>query len=123
MKENPYQEDREQMQELLRQYENLKNGRKNSFIEEDAFEKIINYFEEKEDLSKALEAADIAIDTISLFSSTLLIRKADILLTVAGYREALEILRPGFSVRRQRYQSLYSKNGCITWHSISRKKQ
>ncbi len=37
MKENPYQEDREQMQELLRQYENLRNGRKNSFIEEDAF--------------------------------------------------------------------------------------
>ena len=31
MKENPYQEDREQMQELLRQYENLKNGRKPLF--------------------------------------------------------------------------------------------
>ena len=58
MRENPYQEDREQMRELLRQYENLKNGRSHSFIEEEAFEKIINYFEEKEELSKALEASN-----------------------------------------------------------------
>jgi len=91
MKENPYQEDREQMQELLRQYENLKNGRKNSFIEEDAFEKIINYFEEKEELSKALEAADIAIEQYA-YSSALLVRKADILLTARRYREALDVL-------------------------------
>ena len=31
MKENPYQEDREQIRELLRQYENLKKGRKTFF--------------------------------------------------------------------------------------------
>ncbi len=37
MKENPYQEDREHMKELLLQFENLKNGRKNSFIEEECF--------------------------------------------------------------------------------------
>jgi tetratricopeptide (TPR) repeat protein len=91
MKENPYQEDREQMQELLRQFENLKSGRKNSFIEEDSFEKIINYFEEKDELPKAIDAADIAIQQYP-FSSTLLIRKADILLTVRRYKEALEIL-------------------------------
>ena len=91
MKENPYQEDREQMRELLRQYENLRNGRSHSFIEEEAFEKIINYYEEKEELSKALEAADIAGEQYP-YSSTLLIRKADILLDVRRYREALEIL-------------------------------
>lgn len=91
MRENPYQEDREQMRELLRQYENLKNGRSHSFIEEEAFEKIINYFEEKEELSKALEAADMASEQYP-YSSMLLIRKADILLDVRRYREALEIL-------------------------------
>ena len=91
MKENPYQEDREQMRELLRQYENLKNGRKNSFLEEDAFEKIINYFEEKEELSKALEAADISISHYP-YSSVLLLRKADILLDLRRYRAALEML-------------------------------
>ena len=29
--------------------ENLKNGRQHSFIDEDSFEKIINYYQEKED--------------------------------------------------------------------------
>ncbi len=91
MRENPYQEDREQMRELLRQYENLRTGRSHSFIDEEAFEKIINYFEEKEELSKALEAADTAIEQYP-FSSTLLIRKADLLLDLRRYRAALEVL-------------------------------
>lgn len=91
MKENPYQEDREQIKELLRQYENLKHGRSHSFIEEDSFEKIINYFEEKEELSNAGEAADMAIEQYP-YSAVLLIRKADILLTTRQYREALDIL-------------------------------
>lgn len=91
MKENPYQEDREQMRELLRQYENLKNGRSSSFIEEESFEKIISYFEEREELPKAQEAAEMAIEQYP-YSASLLIRKADILLTVRRYREALDIL-------------------------------
>ncbi len=91
MRENPYQEDREQMRELLRQYENLRTGRSHSFIDEEAFEKIINYFEEKEELSKALDAADTAIEQYP-FSSTLLIRKADLLLDLRRYRAALEVL-------------------------------
>lgn len=91
MKENPYQEDKEQMRELLRQYENLKNGRGHSFIEEDAFEKIINYFEEKDELSKALEAAEMAIEQYA-YSAALLVRKADLLLASRKYRDALDIL-------------------------------
>ncbi len=91
MKENPYQEDKEQMKELLQQYENLRNGRRNSFLEEEAFEKVINYFEEKEEFAKAMEAADLAIAQYA-YSSALLIRKADILLTLRRYREALDIL-------------------------------
>ncbi|RYG41852.1 MAG: tetratricopeptide repeat protein, partial [Chitinophagaceae bacterium] len=91
MKENPYQEDREQMRELLRQYENLKNGRSSSFIEEESFDKIISYFEEREELPKAQEAAEMAIEQYP-YSASLLIRKADILLTVRRYREALDIL-------------------------------
>ena len=30
MKENPYREDREKIKELLKQYENLKNGRQST---------------------------------------------------------------------------------------------
>ena len=91
MKENPYQEDREQIKELLRQFENLKNGRAHSFLEEESFEKIINYFDEREELNKAQEAADIAIEQYP-YSATLLIRKADILLALRRYKDALEIL-------------------------------
>lgn len=91
MKENPYQEDREQMRELLRQYENLRAGKSHSFIEEESFEKIINYFEEKEELPRALEAAEIAVEQYP-YSSTILIRQADLLLDVRRYRDALEIL-------------------------------
>lgn len=92
MKENnPYREDREQLRELLKKYENFKNGSSHSFIEEDAFEKIIDYYQEKEDLVKAMEAAEIAAEQFP-YSSMLLIKKADILLANRKYQEALDIL-------------------------------
>ena len=92
MKENnPYREDREQLRELLKQYENFKNGRSHSFIEEDAFEKIIDYYQEKEDLNRAMEAAEIAAEQFP-YSSMLLIKKADILLANRRYQAALDIL-------------------------------
>ena len=86
MKENnPYREDREQLRELLKQYENFKNGRSHSFIEEDSFEKIIDYYQEKEDLIRAMEEQ-------FPYSSMLLIKKADILLANRRYQDALDIL-------------------------------
>jgi tetratricopeptide (TPR) repeat protein len=91
MKENPYREDREQIRELLKQYENLKNGRKNSFLEEESFEKLIEYFQEKEEQDKALEAVRFAIDQYP-YSSSLLVKKADILLATRKYKEALDVL-------------------------------
>lgn len=91
MKENPYHQDRDQLRELLKQYENLKLGRSHSFLEEDAFERIINHFEENEDLAKALEAAELAIERYP-YSSILLIKKADVLLANRQYKQALDIL-------------------------------
>lgn len=92
MKENnPYREDREQLRELLNLYENFKNGKSHSFIEEDAFEKIINYYQEKEDLVKAMEAANIGCEQFP-YSSLLLIKKADILIANRRYQDALDIL-------------------------------
>ncbi|HEX4876621.1 MAG TPA: tetratricopeptide repeat protein [Chitinophagaceae bacterium] len=91
MKDNPYREDREQLRELLKQYENLKNGRQHSFIEEDSFEKIIDYFHEKEDLARAMEAAEIGTEQYP-YSAMLLIKKADILLATRRYQEALDLL-------------------------------
>lgn len=92
MKEkNPEWEEREEFRELLKTYENFKNGQNHSFIEEESFEKIIEYFQEKEDFSKAMEAANIGGDQFP-YSSSLLIKKADILLSLRKYRSALEVL-------------------------------
>ena len=88
---NPYREDREQLRELIRQYEHLKNGRQHSFIDEDSFERIIAYYQEKEDLVRAMEAAEIASEQYP-YSAQLLIKKADILLANRRYMEALDIL-------------------------------
>jgi tetratricopeptide (TPR) repeat protein len=92
MKDNPYREDREQIRELLKQYENLKNGHSHAFIDEDAFEKIIDHFQEKDDLAKAMEAADLGSEQYP-YSSMLLIKKADILLANRRYKDALSILQ------------------------------
>ncbi len=92
MKENnPYREDREQLRELLKQFENLKNGHRHSFIEEDAFEKIIDHYQEKEDLPRAMEAAEMGSEQYP-YSSMLLIKKADIMLAQRRYQDALDVL-------------------------------
>ena len=92
MKENPFRKNREEITELLNIYENLKNGRSHSFIEEDSFIKIIEYFEDKEQLSKAIEAADNGVNLYP-YSSGLLIKKADLLISSQLYREALSVLK------------------------------
>ena len=89
MKSDPH-EDRESIDELLKIYNNLRNGY-SGFIEEEAFEKIIEYYDDKEELSKAMEAADTALEYFP-FSSALLIKKADLLLATRKYHHALEIL-------------------------------
>jgi tetratricopeptide (TPR) repeat protein len=91
MRENPYREDREELKELLRQYQNLKNGRHHSFLEEDAFERIIDYFDEKDDIPEALEASEIGLAQFP-YSSHLMIKKADLLLATRRYAEALDML-------------------------------
>lgn len=91
MKDNPYREDREQLRELLKQYENLKNGRQHSFLEEDAFGKIIDHYQEKDELQKAMEAAELGSGQYP-YSSMLLIKKADILLANRRYHDALKVL-------------------------------
>ncbi len=91
MSKYPYRQDREELKELLQQYDNLKAGRSHSFIEEDSFEKIIDYYDEKDELVKALEASEYAIEQYP-YSSTLLLKKADFLIAAKKYKEALYFL-------------------------------
>src|SRR5690349_13302580 len=83
--------DKESINELLNLYENIRTGKNSTFLEEEAFEKIIDYFDDQEEMGKALEAADIAIEYFP-FSASLLFKKADLLLASRRYKEALSIL-------------------------------
>ncbi len=91
MSKYPYRQDREELRELLQQYDNLKAGRSHSFIDEDSFEKIIDYYDEKDDLVKALEAAEYAIEQYP-YSSALLLKKCDFLIATKKYKESLYFL-------------------------------
>src|ERR1700742_1302776 len=91
MQENPYHQDREEMKELLKQYLDLKNGRQHSFLEEEAFERIIDYVDDTEDLIQAIEAVELGIEQYP-YSSALLVKKADLMIATRRYHEALGIL-------------------------------
>jgi tetratricopeptide (TPR) repeat protein len=91
MKENPYRQNRNEMKELLLQYNNFKSGKKFSFIEEDSFERIIDYFDETDDIPSAVEAVNFAVEQFP-YSASLHIKKADLLIATRRYREALFLL-------------------------------
>jgi len=91
MRENPFREDREEVEALVRQYEEMRAGGPSAYFEEEAFERIIDYYDDNEDISRALEAAETGILQYP-FSSALLIKKADLLLATRKYREALNLL-------------------------------
>jgi tetratricopeptide (TPR) repeat protein len=86
--------EREEMQELLRVYQNLKAGRSASFIEEEDFERIINYFDDKQDMPSAIEAADIGLHQFP-YSAQMMFKKADLLIANRQYVEALDLLDAG----------------------------
>lgn len=83
--------EREEMQELLKAYDNLKAGRSAPFLEEDDFERIINYFDDHEDVPAALEAATIGLEHFP-FAAQLMYRKADFLIAQQHFQEALDLL-------------------------------
>jgi tetratricopeptide (TPR) repeat protein len=91
MKDRPYQQNREEMKELLLQYNNFKSGKKYSFIEEESFERIIDYFDQNDDLVLAMEAVNFAVEQFP-YSSNLLVKKADLLIATRRYHDALVVL-------------------------------
>ncbi|HRO44748.1 tetratricopeptide repeat protein [Agriterribacter sp.] len=91
MQDNSYRNERDEMRDLLRQFENLRTGMSHGFLEEDAFEKIIDYFDDKDDIAGALEAAELGVGQFP-YSASLMVKKADLLIATRKYNDALEIL-------------------------------
>lgn len=79
------------LRELIRQFEKMREGRTHDFLDEDSFEIIINYFDDRNELKSALQAADLAVEQFP-FSSLLLLKKADLLIESKRYHEALSHL-------------------------------
>lgn len=91
MKTEPYRNDNESINELLKQYNNLRTGGSAVFLEEEAFEKIIDWYDDQEETAKALEAVEMSLDYFP-FSASLFLRKADLLLASRKYHDALAVL-------------------------------
>lgn len=85
------EERKDDIEELLQRYEDLRNGNSTSYLEEESFERIINHFESKEAFKKALQATEMAIGQFP-YSAGLLIKKADLVLNNREYDTALELL-------------------------------
>lgn len=81
----------EDIQDLLNSYERLRTGRGGGFISEESFERIIDHFDDLDAMSKALEAAELATEQFP-YSSSLLIKKADLMIAHRRYEEALVLL-------------------------------
>jgi len=90
--EDFYEDDnRDELKNILMQFNNLKAGYNTSFMDEEGFERIIDHFQNNDEPQLATEAVEIAL-TYYPFSASILIRKADLLLVARFYQEALEVL-------------------------------
>ncbi len=92
MREHSSRQENDELQELLRQFQYLKTGKSHSFLSEESFERIIDYFDDTEDLPQALEAAEFAMEQYP-YSASLVLKKADLLIATRKYMEALEVLQ------------------------------
>jgi tetratricopeptide (TPR) repeat protein len=91
MSQNPYRQEHEDIRELLRQFENLRSGRGHTFLNEESFERIIDHFDDMDDLPRAIEAAEEGIRQYP-YSSSLLVKKADLLIATRQYQQSLDLL-------------------------------
>lgn len=91
MRDNSFGEDKDEIRQLVKQFQNLRSGRGNSFLEEDAFEKIVDYFDDLEDLPQAQEAVEMGLEQYP-YSAMLHIKKADLLIATRRYHDALDVL-------------------------------
>jgi tetratricopeptide (TPR) repeat protein len=91
MRNDRYRQDREELKELLTQYENLRAGRPNSFIEQEGFERLIEYYDDKDRFDDALTVCEYAINQYPNVSELLLL-KANLLIVTKNYKDALHIL-------------------------------
>src|SRR5688572_8973769 len=84
-------EEYDSMEDLLRRYEQVKRGEAQGMMDEEAFERIIEYYFQNSNEEQAMLACEIA-RTYYPFSSTVLLLRAEILTQAQKYGQALKAL-------------------------------
>ncbi len=79
------------MQQLIQRFENLKTGQPDSFLDEQEFEQLIDYYDQSELWNDALEAAEAGADQYP-FSSSIKLKWADLLIGNRSFHDALKVL-------------------------------
>jgi tetratricopeptide (TPR) repeat protein len=91
MSRDQYRPEKDDIRELLRIYDSLLAGRSSMALSEDSFERIIDHFDDLDDINSAIEAAETGIEQHP-YSASLLVKKADLLIATRHYAEALRLL-------------------------------
>lgn len=91
MYRNEFEETPDNINELLQRYENYLIGQESNGLDEEDFEVIINYYDDAEDIKKALEVAENASKALP-YAVLLKLKKADLLIAVNRYNQALRAL-------------------------------
>jgi len=78
-------------QSLLERYEDMLENQQSGFFEEEEYEDLLDYFESRHEIEKALEACDYAIEQYA-FNAWFLVRKAQYLLESNSYTQAFQLL-------------------------------
>jgi tetratricopeptide (TPR) repeat protein len=79
------------IESIIERYEHIKNGTSIGMLEEDEYERVIEYYFQKSDDAEALLACEIGA-TYYPFSSSILLLKAEILTQTQKYGQALKTL-------------------------------
>jgi len=98
-------EDSGSIEDLLKDYENIKSGNKSRFLDEEDYEYIIEYFFQNNNESEALHACEIAQGYYP-YSSAILLAKAEILFQAQKYGQALHALDALDSIEQHMMESV-----------------
>lgn len=91
MEQDDFWKDDPELLDIINQYQNLKAGKSFNFLDSEAFERIIDYYDDIDEMHHALEAVNTALEYFP-YNPELLIKKADVLIYRRRYLEALQIL-------------------------------
>ena len=83
--------DQRDVKQLIEQCEEMLQSNKPYFFEQANFEQIIDFYEDRNELNKALEVADIAFSQHP-YSAVILTKKAQLLFDMKKFEESIELL-------------------------------